>query len=101
MFHDNGYFLFSQFFVVWKPQWTAENLDREKWSEITQKEKNRRKRRLPDNKKLRKKIILNDTNMDKLLFNQYKCKKCHQRLETANYVFDFENLNKYITDEKK
>ena len=48
-----------------------------------------------------KKIILNDTNMDKLLFNQYKCKKCHQRLETANYVFDFENLNKYITDEKK
>lgn len=25
----------------------------------------------------------------------------HQRLETANYVFDFENLNKYITDEKK
>ena len=43
--------------LLWKPQWTAENLDREKWSEITQKEKNRRKRRLPDNKKLRKKKI--------------------------------------------
>ena len=43
--------------LLWKPQWTAENLDREKWSEITQKEKNGRKRRLPDNKKLRKKKI--------------------------------------------
>ena len=39
----------------WKPQWTAENLDREKWSEIMQKEKSGKKRRLPDNKKLRKK----------------------------------------------
>ena len=25
--------------LLWKPQWTAENLDREKWSEIMQKEK--------------------------------------------------------------
>ena len=47
------------------------------------------------------KIILNDENMDKLLFNQYKCKKCHKRLETANYVFDFENLNEYFTEEEK
>ena len=41
--------------LLWKPQWTAENLDREKWSEIMQKEKSGKKRRLPDNKKLRKK----------------------------------------------
>ena len=41
--------------LLWKPQWTAENLDKEKWSEIMQKEKSGKKRRLPDNKKLRKK----------------------------------------------
>lgn len=48
-------------------------------------------------------IILNDKNMDSLLNNSLKCKKCRYKIEASNYVFDYENerINQIYNDFKK
>lgn len=50
-----------------------------------------------------KHIILDDKNMDSLLNDSLKCKKCRYKIEASNYVFDYEKeqFNKIYNDSKK
>lgn len=48
-----------------------------------------------------KKIELYDA-VDKLLFDKYRCSKwnCRKKISASNYIFDFENLNQYMSNEE-
>lgn len=49
------------------------------------------------------KTIELDGEIDRFLLNKYKCKsfKCRKKLNTSNYIFDFEKLNKYIEEDNR
>ena len=38
-----------------------------------------------------KQFVLDDKNLEHLLNNKFKCKKCKVKVNSSNYIFDFEN----------
>lgn len=39
---------------------------------------------------------MSDRIIDRFMNNKFKCKKCRSKINSTNYIFDFENLNQYI-----
>ena len=38
-----------------------------------------------------KQFVLDDRNLERLLNNKFSCKKCKKKIDSSNYIFDFEN----------
>lgn len=50
-----------------------------------------------------KRIVFDDKVTEKLLLNKFRCSRlwCRKKIDSSNYIFDFENLNPYLNEERE